>query len=73
MDVIPYSHARRLHRVGRPTATDEKSEALRAIVRAISCGGIAYVSDVKAVDDLPEWASAALVGGTAYVPETLES
>lgn len=36
MDVIPYAYHPRLHRVGRPTATDEKSEALRAIVRAIS-------------------------------------
>lgn len=42
-------------------------------VDAIFCGGIAYVADVRTADDLPEWASATIVGGTAYVPETLES
>lgn len=41
-------------------------------VEVILCNGIAYVAEVKAVNDLPEWASAAILGGTVYVPKALE-
>ena len=48
MTVIPYAHPHKLRVVGRPTASDEKSEALREIVRAITAADHAGVQKATA-------------------------
>lgn len=40
-------------------------------VDAIRAGGVEYVAEVEAVDDMPEWADAVRLGGKVFVRKAL--